>query len=150
PCGRARLATHSRPLDLPLQPLPYQTRTGWPPAERLDREFPWRATMAERGARTEVQAFGMGDIAIVAVAAEPFAQTGLSVKAASPFEPTVFAGYTNGCIGYVPTPDAYPHRGYEIDVSYIGFRLPDPVAPQGEALLVEACLAALAEVRGRR
>ncbi len=134
-------------LDLPVCPLPGQVPATWPGVQYvLDQEFPWAAQMDEAGARMEVQALAIGDLAIVSAAAEPFVATGMAVKAASPFARTFFAGYTNGCVGYVPTADAYPHRGYEVAEAHIGYRLPAPVAPEAEGMLVRACSNALRQV----
>ena len=36
------------------------------------------------------------------------------VKRRSPLPRTLFAGYANGTIGYVPTPESYPEGGYEV------------------------------------
>ena len=105
--------------------------------------------LGEGGARMEVQALALGDLALVSAACEPFVETGLAVKAASPFARTFFAGYTNGCVGYVPTAHAFPYGGYEIDRAYLGYRLPAPVAPEAEQMVVRACVEALVEVRGQ-
>ncbi len=37
-----------------------------------------------------------------------------SQSSRSPFKHTLFAGYTNGTIGYVPTRAAYAEGGYEV------------------------------------
>lgn len=142
-----RLMAFNLELDLPVRPLPGQVPATWPDVQDvLDKEFAWAARMGDAGAMIEVQALAIGDIAIVSAAAEPFVATGMAVKAASPFAQTFFAGYTNGCVGYVPTADAYPHRGYEVAEAHIGYRLPAPVAPEAEGMLVRACIDALRQV----
>ena len=142
-----RIMAASSELDLPVHPLPGQVPVTSPDMQDvLDQEFPWAAQVGEAGARIEVQALAIGDLAIVSAAAEPFVSTGMAVKAASPFAQTFFAGYTNGCVGYVPTADAYPHRGYEVAEAHIGYRLPAPVAPQAEGMLVRTCIDALRQV----
>ena len=45
---------------------------------------------------------------------EIFCETGAEVKRRSPLPRTLFAGYANGTIGYVPTPESYPEGGYEV------------------------------------
>ncbi len=138
-----RLMAFNLELDLPVRPLPGQVPATWPDVQDvLDKEFPWAAGMGDAGAMIEVQALAIGDIAIVSAAAEPF----VAVKAVSPFAQTFFADYTNGCVGYVPTADAYPHRGYEVAEAHIGYRLPAPVAPEAEGMLVRACIDALRQV----
>ncbi|MEO0070252.1 MAG: hypothetical protein ABIK18_05625, partial [candidate division WOR-3 bacterium] len=61
----------------------------------------------------EIQAFRIGEAAIVANPAELFCQFGLGIKAQSPFKPTFVVELANGCIGYVPTPQAFRGGGYE-------------------------------------
>lgn len=65
-----------------------------------------------------VQALCVGDIAIVAVPGETFATQGLEVKRQSPFAHTLFLGYSNGCVAYIPTPDAYPDNGWRVTERY--------------------------------
>jgi hypothetical protein len=132
----------------------------------LDRRFPWTAEVelgvrensAGDGAWTvaaEVQGVRMSepvahvceaqthscDVTLVGVAAEPFVEIGMEVKARSMARHTMFAGYTNGSMGYLPTPEAYEERGYEVDTSYIYYRLPAPLAPACVGMVIEEMLA---------
>ncbi len=59
-----------------------------------------------------LQAFRVGDIAFATAAGETLVELGLSVKKASPFPDTIFLGYSNGCIGYIPPAEAYPSQGW--------------------------------------
>ena len=126
----------------------------------LDLRFPWTAAVelgAQEGATgdrrwtvsSEVQGVRMSDpqhhacdLALVGVAAEPFVEIGMEVKARSTAEQTklaghtMFAGYTNGSVGYLPTPDAYEKGGYEVDTSYIYYRLPAPLAPACAGMVI--------------
>jgi neutral ceramidase len=145
------LTAHCVELGLPLQPSPVSAKAEggtWAPGNILDQRFPWAADMSEQGARMEVQAFALGDLALVSVAAEPFVETGLATKAALPFGgATFFAGYTNGCVGYVPTAQAIPLGGYEVQEAHIAYRMPAPFIPEAEQMVVRACVSALAQVR---
>lgn len=145
-----RLAAANRQIELPLKPLPDadgETAVSWSAIpDRLDKEFPWTAQVGDEGAQLEVQALAVGDLGFVSAAAEPFVETGLATKADSPFARTFFAGYTNGCVGYVPTAQAYPHRGYEVVTAHYGYRLPNPMAPESEQMLVQACREILKQV----
>jgi neutral ceramidase len=111
---------------------------------QVDARFPWAADVVERDGvwwvQAEVQALLLGDIALVGVAAEPFVAIGLRAKARSSAAVTFFAGYTNGCVGYVPTPLAYDQCGYEVTESYLFYRLPAPVAPACADLLTGGAL----------
>ncbi|HEY0736328.1 MAG TPA: neutral/alkaline non-lysosomal ceramidase N-terminal domain-containing protein [Herpetosiphonaceae bacterium] len=132
-------------IELPLmQSLDPALRPDLPRlAERMDKEFPWSARMGANGALMEVQTFEIGDLGIVGVAAEPFAETGLMIKQRSPFASTLFAGYTNGCTSYVPTERAYAEGGYEVLAGYIAYRLSYPLASAAEPMIVRACIDAL-------
>lgn len=63
---------------------------------------------------TEIMGVRIGDFVIVTLPAEAFVQVGLTIKANSPYENTVFAGYTNGYLHYAPTAQSYQEGGYEI------------------------------------
>jgi len=66
----------------------------------------------EPEATCEVQAVQVGPAAYVANPAEYFCQFGLNIKQRSPFPYTWVVELANGCIGYVPTPEAMgPHGG---------------------------------------
>ena len=111
---------------------------------QVDARFPWAADVAEVGGvwrvRSEVQALLLDDIALVGMAAEPFVEIGLRTKAQSSAAVTLFAGYTNGCVGYVPVPLAYDQGGYEVTESYLFYRLPAPLAPACAELLTGGAL----------
>ena len=51
----------------------------------------------------------------------------------------LFSGYTNDYLGYLPTTEAYPDGGYEVDTS--------PFRPGSDERLVEASLALLSDLR---
>ncbi|MDQ3328921.1 MAG: neutral/alkaline non-lysosomal ceramidase N-terminal domain-containing protein [Chloroflexota bacterium] len=144
--GTVKLAAHKSEVELPLRPLSHSeaaSPAGAEMQEVRDREFPWGVPTGEVGPRMEIQVLALADLGLVMVAAEPFAQTGMVVKSASPWARTFFVGYANGCIGYVPTADAYPNGGYEVNVAHLLYGLPAPVAPQAESMLVQACTSAL-------
>jgi hypothetical protein len=50
----------------------------------------------------------------------------------------LFSGYTNDYLGYLPTTEAYPDGGYEVDTS--------PFRPGSDERLVEASLALLSDL----
>ena len=69
----------------------------------------------------EVQALRIGELAIVAVPGEPFAEIGVAVRKASPFAFTMFCGYSDGVGGdYVPTSEEYAFGGYEVECTPYG------------------------------
>jgi hypothetical protein len=94
----------------------------------LNSRYPWK-TITRDGENgrpelaLEVQAFRLGECAILAHAAETFSEIGATIKERSSIPHTLFAGYTNGCIGYIPTADAHAAGGYEVDVAPLAYRM---------------------------
>lgn len=66
----------------------------------------------------EMTALRIGDLAILGLSGEVFIEYALNIRGSSPFKETFVLGYTNGCIGYVPTTSAYDEGGYEVDMAY--------------------------------
>ena len=93
-----------------------------------------------------VQALRLGDVALVGVAGEAFVEIGLAVKARSPIPHTIFLGYTNGCLGYIPTAAAYAPSGYEVHRAHAVYRLPHTIAPNSADRVIGASLAILAKL----
>ncbi|HVJ67732.1 MAG TPA: hypothetical protein VM510_07105, partial [Caulifigura sp.] len=60
-----------------------------------------------------LQAFHIGDLALVSSPCETFCETGLAIKADSPFKPTFVVELANGYNGYLPTPEHHAWGGYE-------------------------------------
>ena len=62
-----------------------------------------------------------------------FNEIGVAIKSRSPFADTFFVGYTNGSIGYIPVPQAYPEGGYEVEFA-------SQVNPEAAGIVTEGCL----------
>jgi hypothetical protein len=84
-----------------------------------------------------IAAIRIGDGAIVTGPGEVFTEIGLAVKERSPADVTLYAGYSNGAISYMPTASEYPLGGYEPSYGNKSYMLPAQVAPDTERLLVE-------------
>jgi hypothetical protein len=116
----------------------------------------WARLLVEASERDEascslfVQAVRVGDIAVAGMNAELFFETGLELRARSPFPHTFALGYTNGTIGYLPRAEDHPVGGWDLHASYavpdLIFQVhPHPVAlhPDSERRAVERTLALL-------
>lgn len=95
-----------------------------------------------------VWGLGINDIGIVAVNGEPFAELSLEVKRQSPFAHTIFLGYSNGCLGYLPTPEAFAEGGMEVEESVKNYHLPAQLTVEWGPAVVRTALEVLKEVRG--
>lgn len=60
-----------------------------------------------------MQTFRIGGLGIAAVPFETFTETGLEIKAKSPFKDTFTIELANGSYGYLPTPPQHELGGYE-------------------------------------
>lgn len=87
----------------------------------------------------ELQAWRIGDLALVTTPAEVFNEIGVQIKAASPFAHTFFLGYANDSIGYIPVAEAYAEGGYEVVHA-------SQVAPEAASILVAACVGLLKDL----
>jgi neutral ceramidase len=97
----------------------------------------FRAGRAPTSIEASIHAVRIGDGVIITAPGEAFTEIGMAIKERSPGGPTLFAGYTNGAVGYFPTADAYPEGGYEPAYSNRSYGQPAPVSPTCERLLVE-------------
>ncbi|MBP1991014.1 neutral/alkaline non-lysosomal ceramidase N-terminal domain-containing protein [Paenibacillus eucommiae] len=66
----------------------------------------------------------LGEIALITCPVELFVELGLYIKRKSPFAHTAIVTLTNGCLGYVPTLQAFEHGGYETFGSLYSFLTP--------------------------
>jgi hypothetical protein len=94
----------------------------------------------------EVWAMRLNDIGIVAVNGEPFAELSLEVKQRSPLQHTFFLGYSNGCLGYLPTPEAFAEGGMEVWESVHNYNLPAQFTKAWGPAVVELSLELLGQL----
>ena len=66
----------------------------------------------------DIQAIRVNDIVIAGMNVEVFFETGLTIKAQSPFKDTFVLGYTNSLMSYLPRAEDYPAGGWKLDASY--------------------------------
>ncbi|HUQ92356.1 MAG TPA: neutral/alkaline non-lysosomal ceramidase N-terminal domain-containing protein [Bryobacteraceae bacterium] len=77
----------------------------------------------------QLQGIRLGPVALLGIPGEPFLEIGQEIAARSPFQQTLFSGYSNGGFSYLPARDAYPAGGYEVETS--------PFAPGAAEIVVE-------------
>jgi hypothetical protein len=83
----------------------------------------------------EVNLLQIGPVMLAGTQGEPFVEIGLAIKEQSPFAHTWFGGYTSGWAGYIPMPDAYPLKGYEVETS--------PFTPEAAGALIDGTVGLL-------
>jgi hypothetical protein len=123
--GWAQLAAEARELPLNYRkPSPEMIdRAKRVLTEPDDKTLPQRAkAYAQRVlklhegptlADVKLQALRVGDLGIAAIPCEVFTETGLEIKAKSPFRTTFTMELANGHYGYLPTPEQHALGGYE-------------------------------------
>jgi hypothetical protein len=75
----------------------------------------WKQPVEESPIEVQVEIWRVGEVAIVSMAGEPFAEIGVAVRKASPFAHTMFCGYSDGVGGdYLPMSCEYDKGGYEV------------------------------------
>ena len=97
----------------------------------------------------EIWAARVGDCAVVGAPGEIFSEIGAAVRAASPAATTIFAGYCQGVLGYVATPEEYPFGGYEPAVSHRGYGHPAPFDPSVAGIIRETAIGLLDDLFGK-
>ncbi len=86
------------------------------PVHRLEKPYAERTLTAQgwpESINIILQTFRIGDLGIAAIPFETFTETGLAIKAASPFKDTFTIELANGGYGYLPTPEQHKLGGYE-------------------------------------
>jgi len=107
----------------------------WLDDERTRIDWEWiyaisRVDLALHRARQswydyEVQAFRIGDVALLALTGEPFVEGQLEIKLRSPARYTQVAHMSNGYVGYIPTPAAIARGGFETVTSHWSKLVPE-------------------------
>ena len=90
-----------------------------------------------------LQAFRIGELGVAAIPFEAFTETGLEIKAKSPFKDTFTIELANGGYGYLPTPEQHALGGYE---TWLGT---NRVETEATRKIVATLLSLLASIRPR-
>ncbi len=118
PLGAAQmeLTLNVRKPDLQLQNWAEKALQKAKPDHAMEKVFAERTIqMKEWPDKIDVilQTFKVGDLGIAGIPFEVFAETGMEIKARSPFEKSFTIGLANGGYGYLPTPEQHQLGGYE-------------------------------------
>ncbi|QNK89383.1 neutral/alkaline non-lysosomal ceramidase N-terminal domain-containing protein [Sporosarcina sp. resist] len=65
----------------------------------------------------EIQLLQINEGSFSGIPMEPFSETALDIQKRLKNKLAFFGGYTNGYLGYLPTKEAYPYGGYEVEVN---------------------------------
>lgn len=119
-------------LDIPIREVPedrlVEARRAFtgksldqPPTNREDivrRELVLLEEQREKDpyAHAELMAVRIGKSAIIGIPAELFSGLGRQIKLACKWEPTFVIELANGCVGYIPTAEAFTGGGYETEL----------------------------------
>ena len=83
----------------------------------------WKQPVEKTPIEVQVEIWQIGDVGIVSMPGEPFAEIGVAVRKASPFKHTMFCGYSDGIGGdYLPMSCEYDKGGYEVERTPYGKR----------------------------
>jgi len=94
--------------------------------------------------RIKLQTITVGELAVVAIPCEVFAEIGLEIKRRSPFPTTFVIGLANGYNGYLPSPRQHALGGYETWRSSWSY-----LETEASTKITTSILAQLKEHRGR-
>jgi neutral ceramidase len=116
--------------------------------ELIERRFPWVSPVDRTGAvDVELVAGRVGAILFAAVPYEVFAETGRRLREQLGLQVATVA-LANSVIGYLPPADELPRGGYEVDESFLFFRLPGPPVSSAEASIVDGVAELAARLAG--
>ena len=87
-----------------------------------------RAGEATPDAAYEIVGVRLDDFVLVGMQGEPFVEIGLSAKERSRARHTMFAGYVNGVVGYLPTDETIRQGGMAVSAAVRSYNLPAPPA----------------------
>lgn len=86
----------------------------------------------------ELQVIAIGELILVGLPGEVFCELGRDIK--QEFAPlkSVFIGYANGLVGYIPTAKALMEGGYEPSESHKFYGVPFPFAQSTEQIIIDS------------
>ncbi len=107
-------------------------------ARRAEKEI--KGGSPRTSVKGSINAVRIGDGVIATGPGEAFTEIGLAVKERSPADVTLYAGFTNGAVSYLPTAAEFPLGGYEPAYGNKPYGLPSQVTPECERILTETAV----------
>ena len=74
----------------------------------------------------EILAYRLDDFLLTAQPGEPFVEIGLGVKKRSKAKHTMFGGYCNGVLAYMPTAETVDQGGMSVEAAVRTYNIPAP------------------------
>lgn len=105
--------------------------------------------LATRRLDVEIAALRWGDIEIVALPGEIFAETAHTVRALIGNPDAILIGFADDNPGYIPPASEFASGGYEVDDAHRYYGQPATFAPGSAEALAEAAADAMRDLRGR-
>ncbi len=96
-----------------------------------------------------VSALRWGEVEIVALPGEIFAETAHTIRQLIGNPNAVVVGFADDNPGYIPPTSEFPHGGYEIDEAHRYYGMPATFAPGSAEALADAAAALVTQLRGR-
>jgi hypothetical protein len=84
-----------------------------------------------------LQGMRIGNVALIAMPGEPFVELNQRIVGDSPFQHTLFSGYSNGVFGYLPHREAFSEGGFEVETSPFSPDAADVVVEESRRMLGE-------------
>ena len=105
-----------------------------------------RAGVKEESLSFEIVAYRLDDFVLAAQPGEPFVEIGLGVKRRSKARHTMFGGYCNGVLAYMPTAETVAHGGMSVEAALRTYMIPAPPVAETVDLVVAEYGEILSEV----
>lgn len=93
-----------------------------------------------------VSAMSLGPAVFLLSQGEVFIEYQIRAKQNYPGRKVFFIAYANGLKGYIPTFEAFRHKGYEVDQAYVYMEEPSPLTPEADHIYMNAVNDILREV----
>jgi neutral ceramidase len=142
-----KLSALCRKIRLPLKKLPSLVQlddeiSGLEGLQRVYREcvrdtVKRLAIDTKEHLDTEIRALRLGEVIVLGIPGEPFAELGLAIKEGWPSTQVMVVGYANGYVGYLPTRSAYEAGVYEAETSVFDSNAADILVCEARNLIKE-------------